>query len=87
MKKHSTIAENATLMQYWDIIKNQELGYYPENITTHSSKTYPYWKCEKGHSWQRTPAIQSQVKNPCPFCAGIQASSDNNLSIFARVRL
>lgn len=81
MKKYSTIAENTILMQYWDTIKNQELGYYPENITTHSSKTFPYWKCEKGHSWQRQPVVQNRVKNPCPFCAGIQVSSDNNIAI------
>ena len=52
----------------WNYEKNGELK--PSQILPGSSKLV-WWKCEKGHEWQNTPANRTNKDNMnnCPYCA------------------
>jgi len=54
------------LLQRWDFEKNAALGIFPEEITP-SSRTDVFWKCEKNHSYQRSPKREHKATH-CPIC-------------------
>lgn len=47
MTEKKYIIENPELMVEWNWEKNNELGIYPHEITSHSGKKV-WWKCRKG---------------------------------------
>lgn len=49
----------------WDYEKNSIL---PSEVVQYSGKTV-WWKCEKGHSWERSISGRSSG-NGCPYCSG-----------------
>lgn len=58
----------------WDPDLNGELG--PMQVTAGSNKTI-WWKCEKGHQWQSTPATRTSGIG-CPFCGGFYVIPGEN---------
>ena len=55
---------NPELLVKWDYNKNKDI--IPTNITAGSSH-HAWWKCDKGHSWNRV--VRKQLKNEkCPYC-------------------
>ena len=50
------ISDDDTLMKYWD---------YNKNISSHNKF---WWKCEKGHSYQREVYNQRKGLAKCPIC-------------------
>ena len=50
----------------WDYEKNNELGIYPEEISS-GSHTLVWWKCPNGHKYESSPHIHSRG-HKCPYC-------------------
>ena len=61
------IIENEKLMAEWDWEKNNELGLNPEKLT-HGSNKKAWWKCDKGHSWQKSIEKRNNTNISCPYC-------------------
>jgi len=61
---------------YWDYSKNNEIGLYPDHITS-NSRQKAWWKCSKGHSRQAT--IYSYKPGSCPFCSDSSAKKVQNI--------
>ncbi|MBR2377202.1 MAG: zinc-ribbon domain-containing protein [Clostridia bacterium] len=61
------VINNSTLMEEWDYIINNNLGYDPKTIL-HSSSNKVWWKCKEGHSWEDSPYRRSKGSG-CPICA------------------
>ena len=68
MAEKKYIIDNAELMAEWNWEKNNELGFNPNEITSHSGKKV-WWICTNGHSFDATAANRSNGKS-CPICAG-----------------
>lgn len=68
MAEKKYVIDNAELMAEWDWEKNNELGFNPNEITSHSGKKV-WWVCANGHSFDATVANRSNGKG-CPICAG-----------------
>ena len=71
--KHTLIAEDAALMNEWDVETNRNLGLDPSEITCGSSKRV-WWKCltKPEHRWS-TPAYsrrstENYESSGCPSC-------------------
>lgn len=66
VKIRETVSENERTSKYWDYEKNKGLD--PTKITC-ASGILAYWKCNKGHAWERK--VRNQA-NPyyleCPVC-------------------
>lgn len=56
---------NPKLASEWNYQKNNNLT--PEMVTSSSSKVV-WWKCNKGHEWQRRIASRN-AGSGCPYCA------------------
>lgn len=69
-----------TLMKEWDFDKNT---INPKNLAPCSGK-YAWWKCEKGHSWSAKISNRYNGTN-CPFCCGLRACPDNNLTLYPEI--
>jgi hypothetical protein len=50
----------------WDYDKNELL---PSQVTQ-NTKSYFWWKCEKGHSWRANVGNRNRGRTGCPVCAG-----------------
>lgn len=50
----------------WDCEKNELL---PSQVTQ-NTKSYFWWKCEKGHSWRANVENRNRGRTGCPVCAG-----------------
>ena len=50
----------------WDFVKNDELQ--PSEVTV-TSNIKVWWKCEKGHSYQRIISHQTTRESECPICS------------------
>ena len=59
----------------WDIEKNGDI--VPDMVNSSSIVKY-WWKCEKGHSYQMTPANKCHHGSGCPICSGKQILSGFN---------
>ena len=64
------LADDADLLRSWDYDKNSIIGLSPETLKSKSNKK-AWWKCPKGHSWQREIYRQSE-KRTCPYCCNKQ---------------
>lgn len=60
------VSDNPQLLSEWDSEKNLTLGFSPEKLKLKSNKA-PWWKCEKGHSWQMEVYHRTDGRN-CPYC-------------------
>lgn len=67
-KEKRYVSDNAQLMAEWNWEKNNELGFNPKEITSHSGKKV-WWICANGHSFDATIANRANGKG-CPICAG-----------------
>ena len=65
------------LAKQWHPSKNGDLN--PNDVTASSNKR-AWWQCEKGHEWEAIINNRSKGRG-CPYCAGRQVSSDNNLQV------
>ena len=65
------------LAREWHPTKNLPLT--PEEVFPWSAARI-WWRCEKGHEWQTTPAKRYQRGDGCPLCSGHRASPDNCLA-------
>ena len=62
------VIDNEKLMSEWDWDKNNEIGFYPDELTCGSEKK-AWWICDKGHEWKST--VHNRIQgNGCPHCAG-----------------
>lgn len=59
------LIENKKLMSEWNYKRNAEFDL--NNITSSSSKKV-WWKCDKGHSYQREVYNQRNGYGKCPIC-------------------
>ena len=75
-KEKRYVSDNARLMAEWNWERNNELGVYPHEITSHSGKKV-WWKCSKGHSFDAIVANRSNGKG-CPYCSGHKVLSGIN---------
>lgn len=64
------LSSDTELMSFWDDDKNHPLGLEPEKLQAKSNKK-AWWKCLKGHSWQREIYRQNE-KRSCPYCTNKQ---------------
>ena len=55
------------VLKNWDYEKNKEIGITPNNISKSFSKKV-WWKCDKGHSYQREVYNQRNGYGKCPIC-------------------
>ena len=63
-KRKSIKEEYPELMKYWDYDKNNEKNFLPERVSCGSDKYFDF-KCEKGHSFNRTIR---KIRNKEQFC-------------------
>lgn len=59
----------------WHPCKNEDLK--PSDVGPRSSKTV-WWKCQKGHEWEASPAARTRHGSQCPFCANRRVWSGYN---------
>jgi len=77
-------ATHPLLAQQWHPIKNHGLS--PEDVFA-GGKRKVWWQCPVAvdHEWQAALYSRSgkdgQIKNGCPFCSGLRASSTHNLQL------
>ena len=65
--KEKSIAENyPNAVKEWDVKKNN--GITADMVNANSNVKY-WWKCDKGHSYQSTPANKLPYNYGCPFCS------------------
>lgn len=65
-EKHYVI-EFENLIKEWDWDKNNELGLYPDNLTTGSDKKV-WWKCKNNHNYYSSISHKFSGRG-CPYCA------------------
>ena len=65
-EKHYVI-EFKNLMKEWAWDKNNELGLYPDNLTTGSDKKV-WWKCKNNHNYYSSISHKFSGRG-CPYCA------------------
>ena len=65
------------IVKYWDYSKNEK---NPDQYRPNSN-TKVWWKCAKGHEFQRAISSQAKAKELCPYCAGHLASKENNFAV------
>lgn len=75
--------ENNLALAYPEIAKQfdaKKSGTTPDQVTPKSNRQM-WWNCEKGHSYQCTPAKKTREDLPygCPFCSSYQIDSTNSL--------
>ena len=58
---------NPLLLSEWDYDKNK--GIDPTKVFYRSQNTV-WWKCSKGHSWEKSIYSRSYNKSKCPYCTG-----------------
>ena len=61
----------------WNFQKNKT----DIEIISYGSSRNIWWKCVKGHEWQAQIRARTRQKANCPYCTGLYASKENNLSI------
>lgn len=76
--------ENNLALAYPEIAKQfdaEKSGTTPDQVTPKSNRQM-WWNCDKGHSYQCTPAKKTREDLPygCPFCSGYQIDSTNSLA-------
>ena len=59
--------KNPEILADWDYEKNTGLD--PETIFYRSTDVV-WWKCSKGHSWQKSICSRTKNKSGCPYCTG-----------------
>ena len=55
------------ILEKWDYENNEKMGITPNNISKSYSKKV-WWKCDKGHSYQREVYNQRKGYGKCPIC-------------------
>lgn len=68
-KPKELVANNEKLLTEWDYSKNEELGFFPEKVSSKSNKKI-WWKCENGHSYLMTIKKKTSRGRGCPVCSG-----------------
>lgn len=63
------VIDNEELMKEWNWEKNNELGFFPNEINI-GDKRHVWWKCEKGHDWTTTCGEKFYQHVQCPYCTG-----------------
>lgn len=58
---------NPLLLTEWDYVKN--VGIDP-TMVFYRSHIKAWWKCDKGHSWEKSIYSRSLNKSKCPYCMG-----------------
>ena len=76
MAEKKYVIDNAELMAEWNWERNNELGVYPHEITSHSGKKV-WWKCNNAHEWQSTIYNRKAGKG-CPYCSGTKVLKGYN---------
>lgn len=57
------------ILKEWNYDKNNQLGFFPEQISNGSSKKV-WWKCSAcGHEWNASPKNRIKSGTGCPLCA------------------
>lgn len=75
IKGKSIAAMFPEIIKEWDFKKNGDIT--PEMVNSSSVIKY-WWKCEKGHSYEMTPANKCYKKSGCPICSGRKVLSGFN---------
>lgn len=75
----SLLEKSATTAARWDYELNGDIQ--PQQVSGGSGDSF-HWRCEEApdHRWEAT--VTNEKRSPgCRFCAGLRASSTNNLTI------
>lgn len=64
-KDRSLQDTDPALAKQWHPVLNGNIT--PENVYAKTGHKY-WWKCEKGHEWQASPAKRVSNNRGCPFC-------------------
>jgi hypothetical protein len=75
-KARSLARTHPALAKHWHPTKNGALA--PSEVSAGSAKEI-WWRCRKGHEWQKAVYAQILLKTACPFCSGRRASATNSL--------
>ena len=77
-RRHNLLILNPDIAFQWHPFKNGDLT--PDKVTPVSWKKV-WWLCDKGHEW--IDRIKERVNgNTCPYCFGIDAIKEYNLSSY-----
>lgn len=60
---------NSDLIQEWNWEKNNELGFYPDQITLGSGRDV-WWTCDQGHEYSMPVYRRAHNNSGCPYCIG-----------------
>ena len=67
MAEKKYVSDNAQLMAEWEWGKNNELGYYPQELLNYSNKKV-WWRCSIGHQWEDSVSHRTAGRS-CPYCS------------------
>lgn len=67
---NSIAKTNPEILAEWDYEKNNELGLFPEGITSGSSTIKVWWRCPMNHSYDKSPNEKIRLGKGCPYCTG-----------------
>ncbi len=75
---NSLAAVNPKLAKEWHPTKNGKLT--PDDVTIGSDKKV-WWKCKKGHEWEKMISGRRKGIVGCPYCSNYKVCKDNCLAI------
>ena len=83
--RNELVINEPTLLEDWDYSRNNEIGLYPDKVTTGSNKK-AFWICKNcGNSYPATVKSKSKSKYGCPNCvrkyAGINSRKTKTVGI------
>ena len=79
-KRASLAQKRPDLALEWHPRRNGRLR--PEDVPLQSKKEV-WWKCAKGHVWQRRVGVRTASSTGCPVCAGTILTRETSLAIKA----
>ncbi len=78
--KNQLVTNDNKLMQEWDYARNNEIGLFPDKVTTGSNKV-AFWICKTcGNHFQYTIKSKQKAKIGCLECARKARSTSNRLT-------
>lgn len=70
-----------SICEEWDYEKNNEIGLFPDKITSHSDKK-AWWVCKKcGNKWQSKIDGRTRMGAGCPKCGKQKISDSKNKAV------
>lgn len=66
------------LIEEWCFDRNIDIS--PEHLTSGSHKKI-WWNCKQGHFWQAVVSSRTKQGSGCPYCSGLKATKQNNITV------